>query len=63
MIHAVYMPQTQAHKTRETNTLDNIGCPFCRFIEIQNQHQWFAVIFASVGCIAIVMESGWYYVD
>jgi hypothetical protein len=30
----------------------------CRFIEIQNQLQWFAVIFASDGCTVIVMASG-----
>lgn len=30
----------------------------CRFTEIRNQHRWFAVMFASVGCTANVMKSG-----
>lgn len=30
----------------------------CRFIEIQNQRRWFAVIFASGGCTANAMASG-----
>lgn len=45
---------------REKKNLIFVLVQFCRYIEIQNQLQWFAVMFVSAGCIANVMASGPY---